>query len=428
VKIFEFRGALRAATLAVLAAGASLPASAQVLPSEPIILGGGRVVISGDVTATFGCGHAGEADGGGCSEDSGFFNYTDYDHSLLRMLRIDVAAEIRASDRVSVLGEIRTENGLPFNSGSLTGFRPYGLYLRVKPWRSRAFDVQVGRVPPTFGSFARRSYASDNFLIGYPLAYQYLTSLRPDSLPANADELLRMRGRGWLSSFSVGETAPAAGLPIANAIRWDTGVQFHTTFGMLDAAAAVTSGTLAHPLVGDDNNGRQVAGRIAVRPAAGLDVAISAARGPFVTRGAALSAGSGGSGRFTQTAWGADIEYSRDYYVLRFEAIRSDWRLPLVGLPQIELPLRALSTSFEGRYKLRPGLYFAGRVDHLSFSEITGTARSASWDAPVSRIELGGGYAVQRNLLLKLSVQRNTRDGGRTRRLDITSLQAVYWF
>ena len=56
-------------------------------------------------------------------------------------------------------------------------------------------------MPPTFGAFARRTYATDNPLIGYPLAYQYLTSLRPDALPANADELLRMRGRGWLSQL-----------------------------------------------------------------------------------------------------------------------------------------------------------------------------------------------------------------------------------
>ena len=41
----------------------------------------------------------------------------------------------------------------------------------------------------TFGAFARRTYANDNPLIGYPLAYQYLTSLRPDAVPATADAL-----------------------------------------------------------------------------------------------------------------------------------------------------------------------------------------------------------------------------------------------
>ena len=111
---------------------------------------------------------------------------------------------------------------------------------------------------------------TDNLLIGYPLAYQYLTSLRPDALPANADELLRMRGRGWLSSFSVGTPTPDNGLPLVHAFRWDTGVQVHAASQRAEATVAVTTGTLANPLVGDDNAGRQVAGRVVVRPFAGL--------------------------------------------------------------------------------------------------------------------------------------------------------------
>ena len=67
--------------------------------------------------------------------------------------------------------------------------------------------MQIGRIPPTFGAFTRRAYSRDNPLIGYPLAYQYLTSLRADAVPASADELLRMRGRGWLTEFSIGNRA-----------------------------------------------------------------------------------------------------------------------------------------------------------------------------------------------------------------------------
>ena len=155
--------------LLVVAAGG---AQAQTLPSEPIALANGRVTISGDVSAGFG------------SEDLGFFNYTDYEHSALRMLRLDVSTAIKAGPHFTILGEIRSEN--------LGTVRPYALYLRIKPWTLRDFDIQVGRVPPTFGAFARRTYANDNPLIGYPLAYQYLTTLRPDSIPASAEELLMM--------------------------------------------------------------------------------------------------------------------------------------------------------------------------------------------------------------------------------------------
>src|SRR5213075_574688 len=98
-----------------------------------------------------------------------------------------------AGDHVAVLGDVRSENA--FEDGfHAERPRAYALYVRIRPWPSRAVDIQAGRVPPTFGAFSRRTYATDNFLIGYPLAYQYLTSLRADSLPADADELLRMQG------------------------------------------------------------------------------------------------------------------------------------------------------------------------------------------------------------------------------------------
>jgi hypothetical protein len=390
-----------------------------MLPSEPIVLAGGRLTIGGDVSATFSC--AGGGDAGACADDLGFFNYTDYRHSALRMLRIDVNAALAAGERFSLLGELRSDNG--------EAPEPYAFYLRVRPWAGRAIDVQIGRVPPTFGAFARRTYAADNLLIGYPLAYQYLTSLRTDALPASADELLRMRGRGWLSSFTIGNTAPDNGLPLVSAFRWDTGVQVHAAARFVDAAVSITTGTLSRPLVGDDNGGRQIAARAAIHLGPGLALGMSAARGPFVARRATDAAGvADGNGRYTQIAWGGDVEYSRDYYLLRGEAIVSDWRVPVIQTPAVDLPLRAVSLSAEGRYKIRPGLYAAARADRLDFSSVVGSTRTAKWDAPVTRIEVGGGYSLQRNLMLKLSYQLNRREGGRSPRLNIAAAQALFWF
>src|SRR5207245_9034027 len=153
--------------------------------------------------------------------------------------RRDVNAVGRANHSLAVLADIRSENG--------ESPRPYALYVRLRPWAQRAFDIQAGRLPPPFGAFGRRLYASDNLLIGYPLAYQYLTSLRPDALPWNADELLRMRARGWLSSYSIGDPTPAEGVPLVTAFRWDTGIQLHAASGIVDGTIAVTTGTVSNP-------------------------------------------------------------------------------------------------------------------------------------------------------------------------------------
>ena len=137
--------------------------------------------------------------------------------------------------------------------------------------RRATFDIQVGRVPPTFGAFARRTYASDNPLIGYPLAYQYLTSMRADALPANADELLRMRGRGWLCATRSAKpdaataacrwSAPFAGTPACRCTRRRRSLERH---GVGDRRHAVEPAASR-----DDNSGRQVAGRVALRRSPG---------------------------------------------------------------------------------------------------------------------------------------------------------------
>jgi hypothetical protein len=397
--------------LLVFAAGG---ARAQTLPSEPIALANGRVTISGDVSAGFG------------SEDLGFFNYTDYEHSALRMLRLDVSTAIKAGPHFTVLGEIRSEN--------LGDVRPYALYLRIKPWTTRDFDIQVGRVPPTFGAFARRTYANDNPLIGYPLAYQYLTTLRPDSIPASADELQRKRSLGWLLNYSLGDQVKDHGVPLVSAFRWDTGVQAHGRVGMISAAVAVTAGTVSNPLFSDDNSGHQVAGRVEVRPVPGLILGTSLARGPFISQSAVHAVlGETSSATFMQTAWGADAEYSRDHYLARIETIVSNWQMPIAATPAQQLalqtPLGALAVSVEGRYKIRPGLYAAARYDDLGFSDLTSAAATLPWDAPVRRIELGAGYSIQRNLVLKGSYQHDTRDGGVLLKVaHMVAAQLVFWF
>ncbi len=397
-------------------AHAQAGASWAGLAPEPISLADGHVTIGGDVSATFG------------SDDPGFFNYTDYEHSALRMLRINLTAAVRANDHLALLGELQTEN--------FDGVQPYALYLRIRPWTARDVDIQAGRIPPTFGAFSRRSYVTDNPLIGYPLAYQYLSSLRPDSLPATADELLQKKSFGWLVKYSVGSETLDHGVPVVTALRWDTGVQVHASVFQhrtLSMTASVTTGTVSNPLFHDDNGGKQFAGRVEWRPTPGLNLGASAAHGEFVSTAAANAALAVArqetmSG-FVQNAWGVDAEYSRDYFLIRSEVIGSAWRVPFASEPARHDPLDSMSAFVEGRYKIKPGLYAAARFDHLGFGTITGATTSGSWDAPVTRIEVGAGYSLFRNLLLKGAYQHDTRDGGRlTPSANLVATQVVFWF
>ena len=78
---------------------------------------------------------------------------------------------------------------------------------------------------------------------------------------------------------------------------------------------------------------------------------------------------------------------------------------------------------------MRPDWYVAARFDHLGFSDLTGTIATLPWDAPVTRFEVGAGYSIQRNVLLKGSFQHDYRDGGRLlQAAHMFAGQLVYWF
>jgi len=296
---------------------------------EPLAFFGGRLRLGGEVSGTL------------APEDQGFFNYSEYGVNDLRLFRVDVTAEARLFSFASVLADVRSDN--------LDSPRLYALYLRVRPWSARAFDVQAGLVPPVFGSFPRRRYAYDNPLPSVPLVYQYLTILREDAVPARAEDLVAQRGRGWLVRYPVGESYSGPGVPVVNGEKWDTGLEVRLGDRPWSLGLAVTQGTLSNPLTRDDNGGKQVSARLAWTPSAALAVGVSGATGDFLTDDVQDALPPGARGTYRQQALGVDVEWSAGYWIVRGEAIWSRWRVPPLEPTLIEHPLPALGVYGEAR-------------------------------------------------------------------------------
>jgi len=394
------------------------------LPSEPFTFWKGRLVVSGDASVTYG------------PRDKGYFDTLDYYHDTFSVLRLGVSAAFRVNDRISVLGQVVDDvalRGDPFVEVDRQVMRVYALFVRVQPWTTHAFNVQAGRVPPVFGAFGRQGYGSDNPLIGVPLAYQYQTTLRADAVPGNATALLDRRGNGWSFRYqpAIGAQYFAPGLPLVASQQWDTGVQLHwgTNSSPVDVSVALTNGTLSYPRVDDNNGGKQIAGRVAFRPATGLVAGLSAARGAFLDREVTdLLPSALRHDSFTQRAFGADAEYSRGYWLVRGETILSAWRVPPVDT-RLNDSLRAWASFIEARWRFDPRWYLAGRAEHLGFSTIDGPLGTrVTWDQPVTRLEAGVGYTIRRNVRAKISYQYNWRDAARVRREGLVGAQLVYWF
>jgi hypothetical protein len=306
--------------------------------------------------------------------------------------------------------------------------RVRALYLRVTPLPGRALDLQAGLVPPVFGVFPRRAYGADSPLVGMPLAYQYLTTMRADAVPLGADDLLAVRGRGWYVPYPSGAFPPGAGVPVVSASRWDTGLQLRVGRRPVEAAFALTRGTLCDPRVEDTNDGKQLAGRVAIGPGAEWTIGVSAARGDYLAQDVTDTLPAALRRDYRQSSVGLDVEYARGHLLLRAEAVASRWEVPPIGSPAITDPLRVWGLYLEASYKVAPGWTVGARVDRLTFSEIQGSRSWDTWDANVTRLEAGASYSPRRHLALRGVYQYNWRDTDRYSREGFLAAQLGLWF
>lgn len=358
--------------------------------------------------------------------DFGYFNQATYVANSLRLFRLDAQLEYLATRGLSLHADVRSDN--------LDAPDANGLYLRYRPFSSRAVAIQAGRVPPILGGFARRRYNSDNPLIGYPLAYQYPTLIRSEASVGSIEELVGFRGRGGRLRYPIGEEEVEAGLPMIDALRWDTGVQLHLGEDSVDPVSvqiAVTQGVASDPRVGDNNSGKQISGRVGIRPAFYLTLGGSLAVGDYVSDALIaqlddVARPSSELNRKTdkkQRFGAVDVEFSRGPWQLRSEFIYSSWDSPALGVA-----LSARSVYGELRRTLYPGLHVAARLGRMDYSDVAHDGQQVSWDSPVTRLETGIGYRIQRHWQVKVSYQFNTRDAGRLSRRHLPNFQLYFWW
>ncbi len=367
---------------ALLWASLALAAPAAPLAAVTLQRGATRVVLNGEFLATL------------APRERGYFNFTDYSAAPLRQARLQLGVEVRRGERLALVAELRSRNLEPDLSA---------LYLRLRP--GAGLDVQVGRIPPVFGGASQRGYGGAQVLVGLPLAYQYLTTVRADALPPSADALLRWRGGGWWPGYAPGATP---GLPLVQGDVRDVGVEVRLGGeGAWELSAALTRGSLARPRVRDDNSGATLAARLQRKLGAAWTLGLSAARGAYLARAARAS----GSGDDLQRAFGCDLEFARGPALARLELLRSEWDVPSVRAR----PLGAWALSGEARVRVSPFVELGARLERLGFDELRGRTLAGTWDARVLRLESGAALRLRRDTRLRLAFQQNWRDGGYVR-------------
>lgn len=313
-------------------------------------------------------------------------------------------------------------------------------YLRYKVFGTPKADLflEGGKIPTPFGSFSPRAYSDRSPLVSYPLIHHYFSSLRSNQLPADNADLLSHRGQGaqGFSGFAGGgSTQLQSGLPMIYDPCWDVGVAALGSLGPAEYRVAVTQGTLSSPRFkgGDNNGGKQLAGRVAFVPATGILLGVSYARGPYLDSAVANALPVGARVEdYDQEIYGLDLEFGIRHLDLIAEFAANRWQSPnITDAGGSRADLTQSGGYVEAKYTVRPGLYAAARFDWLDFGAIedgTGTRTRLSWDYAIHLWELGIGYYFTDRVIGKLvrQDQRSERPGSESSSFWAVQLSASF--
>ncbi|MCH7843406.1 MAG: hypothetical protein IID01_11640 [Chloroflexi bacterium] len=207
------------------------------------------------------------------------------------------------------------------------------------------------------------------------------------------------------SELKIQRTEGTGYQPIAYDACWDVGLELFGDLGMLEYSFAVTEGTLSNPTE-TSNDGRQMIVRRGLTPITGLRFGGSVARGPYLLPEAAeADTQHTVVEKYNATALELYLEYKAGYLQLHSEAVYSRWESPYMADDE---QLAAWSGYFELRYDVSPTVYLAGRYDQFGYSTFTdpSTQGQQTWGNDLRRIEVGLGYRISREMLLKAVYQR----------------------
>lgn len=362
-------------------------------------------------------------------ERARMLNRMNRDDNAFNTYRLFLNGRTRIDEHITLHLEYLFDEGVSAPV-SMTFLSPW---VRVERLANREWlNLQVGKLPLVFGTWGERATTSVSPVIGAPLISGYHTALRSDLLPVNGDSLRARRGLG---QFGVNYSSPGGGgwkgMPTVYEACWDTGLELYGARGPLEYSGAVVYGTPGAPATtGVESNGAPgFEGRLGVSqlpgPLFGARLGVSAARGPWMDRRARRPGGRPVE-EYQQVVLGLDAEYGLGPVIVRGEAVRNRWELPESDEPDTWLPGHVDNSGWyvETRVTLAPEWFAGGRVDGLSFAEITSPdGRTGAWDASLHRYEFGGGWRPSRQWEVRAAWQGWRFDEEPARDADLYAVQ-----
>jgi hypothetical protein len=294
--------------------------------------------------------------------------------------------------------ETRWDRGFDAGARDDGEFRVDEVFLRWRPLGDQRLQIQAGKFATVFGNWVERHAFFDNAFLDAPLPYNRMTALNDRAAPGPAAIAARR-------NLPDNKTA---WLPVLWGPSYATGFAIFGALGKFDYALELKNASLASrpdawsPFQ-EYFDYPSVTGRLGWRPSATWAFGLSASRGSYLLDEAAPALPPGeGRDDFMQTVLGADARWAWRQFQVSGEVIAARFEIPYTG------DLDVLSYYVEGRWKLNPSLWIAGRWGQQFFNELDGR----SWDRDALRAEFAIGVKVTPDVLLKAQYSYTHESGG----------------
>jgi hypothetical protein len=323
--------------------------------------------------------------------------YTDRDSLFVPRLTLFLDAQL--GPQVYVFAQARGDSGFdPGDDGARARMDEYA--VRLTPWASGVFNLQIGKFATVVGNWVRRHYAWDNPFITAPLPYENLTGIFDVAAASSTDTLLKWGGV---------RPSPGGGyfhddqVPVIWGPSYASGAAVTGVAGKIDYAVELKNTSLsARPETWDAAQTQwqhpTFSGRVGYRPDEMWDLGFSASAGPYLVPAAQPTLPAGRRlDDYREIVLGQDVGFAWHHVQFWSEVFAARFAIPGVGNAD------TLAYYLEAKYKFTPQFSGAVRWNQQMFGSLPdGANGTVRWGRNVWRVDLAPAYRFTPHLQVKL--------------------------
>lgn len=284
--------------------------------------------------------------------------------------------------------------------------------INYMPIDASNFTVSAGRFVTPYGYYSNRVLSSDNPFVHLPLSHAsgLPISKTYGTLYDNVEY-----GEDVQGLTMIYQRMYTQGIMVKNSVGESEWLQYQLAATMASASSHFEFGEHTVPAF---------TGRIVLKPEVWGAIGFSFSTGPFMKRDAPnFNISDEKLESYSQTLLGADIELSYHYLTFVASYNWSKWNAPYLDSlntpPSIlwddEVQVQHLSSELVTDFPFFPGAFAAVRIEWLLSGDLKSLSRpgyyAEAWTYDRNRIELTGGYKLDRNIILKASYLYSTNSG-----------------